>query len=261
MTQFALMAERADTIPPITNAILTGQQGQDNWFRSDVSVSLIAKDNEGGLGIDYTLYKKDGGDWDTYSTPLTFSTEGHHKIEFYSVDKDENIESIKSVEFDIDKTPPEAKIQFDTNAKDLVISGVDNSGYATVNQTSLKKNKERFIIADKAGNTITLVGKDREHGKEAKLSLESFTYNNNATITLDKNKFHVEYSLDKDNIKELEQKFEIKDEVKIRIKYNSKKNQSTIVTKVNGEERVKEIKDGLILLQLITEKGTLKYSY
>jgi len=118
-------------------------------------------------------------------------------------------------------------------------------------------------ITDKAGDYLNLISRDRKHGKEAKLSLESLTYNNNAIITLDKNKFHVEYSLekDKDNIRELEQKFEIKDEVKIKIKYDSKKNQSTISIKQDKEEKVKDTREGLILLQLTTEKGTLKYSY
>jgi len=265
LTHFALMAERKDTISPTTNAVLEGLQGQPSWFRSDVKVTLDAKDNDGGLGVDYTLYKietnENTTDWTTYKTPLTFAQEGHHKVQFYSVDKGENIESVKSVKFDIDKTIPEAKIQFDTNAKDLVISGVDNSGYVTVDQTSFEKNKEQFILTDKAGNYLTLVSKDREHDKEAKLSLESLTYSNNATVTLDKNKLYVEYSLDKDNIKELEQKFEIKDEIKIKIRYDSKKNQSTIVTKQGKKEKLKEIKVGLILLQITTEKGTLKYSY
>ena len=111
LTHFALMAERKDIIPPTTTAILNGQQGQLNWFSEDVTLTLNAEDNENGLGPDYTLYRIEGKDWETYKTPLTFTTEGHHKIEFYSVDRDENVESSKSIEFDIDKTPPEAKIE------------------------------------------------------------------------------------------------------------------------------------------------------
>jgi len=134
LSHFALMAERKDTISPTTTAILDGLQGQQNWFRSDVIVTLDAKDNEGGLGVDYTLYKIEGKDWDTYKTPLTFTKEGHHKIEFYSVDKDENVEEVKSVEFDIDKTPPEVKL--DANPKEIwppngKMVDVTVTGYAT----------------------------------------------------------------------------------------------------------------------------------
>lgn len=116
-TYFALMAERLDTISPVTTADLAGNQGQTNWFRSDVQVSLNAADNEGGLGIDYTLYRSEGSDWAVYSTPLVFATEGRHKIEFYSADQDENLEDIKSIEFTIDRTFPEASI--DANPKSL----------------------------------------------------------------------------------------------------------------------------------------------
>ena len=104
LTYFALMAERIDIIAPTTTAIIDGQQGQENWFRSDVIVSLNAQDNENGLGVDYTLYRVEGNDWEQYVSPLLFANEGHHKIEFYSVDEDENIEQIKSVEF-ADITP------------------------------------------------------------------------------------------------------------------------------------------------------------
>lgn len=259
-THFALMAERADIIPPVTTAVLSGQKGQENWFRSDVEVQLNAQDNDGGLGVDYTLYKIGDEEWQQYNTPVSFTTEGHYKISFYSVDKDENIEDLKSIEFDIDKTLPEAQIQFDPNIQDLVISGNDNSGSTDVVQVEVKKNRQQIIISDKAGNSLALMGKDREHGKEAKLSLESLRYNEQPEIELGENKFHVEYSLDKDkeDVKKLKQEFEIEDKEKIELEYSSKTN----ITKIKIEQDDKEEqKDGIILLKLYTEKGTLKYSY
>ncbi|MBI2327770.1 hypothetical protein HYU92_05635 [Candidatus Curtissbacteria bacterium] len=58
-----------------------------------------------------------------------------------------------------------------------------------------------------------------------------------------------------------EQNFVIWGEVKIRIRYDRKKDQSTIMTKESGKERIKEVKNGLILLQLTTNQGNLEYSY
>lgn len=135
MSYFALMAERRDITPPITQAILNGDKGQENWFRSDVTLSLTAEDNEDGLGVDYILYRIEGSDWEEYQNPLIFKNEGHYKVEYYSVDKDENIEQFKTVEFEIDKTipltlldaspkilwPPNnrmVEIKFDANASD-----------------------------------------------------------------------------------------------------------------------------------------------
>ena len=113
MTHFALLAERIDTTPVSTSAILAGDKGQPNWFRSDVNITLNSEDNPGGLGVDYILYKLDQSDWEIYNTPLTIGSEGHHKLEFYSADKDENLENIKSTEFDIDKTIPIVTIDAD----------------------------------------------------------------------------------------------------------------------------------------------------
>ena len=50
------MAERLDTSAPVTTAVLDGQEGQQNWFRSDVEISLDAEDDI--FGVDYTFYKK-----------------------------------------------------------------------------------------------------------------------------------------------------------------------------------------------------------
>lgn len=106
LTYFALMGERVDTIAPTTTPVFFGEQGEEHWYRSDVTLSLDAVDNEGGLGVAYTLYRVDQGDWEEYSIPLQFTDEGIHTVEFYSVDRDENIEELKSVEIHIDKTAP-----------------------------------------------------------------------------------------------------------------------------------------------------------
>ena len=71
-----------------------------------MQVVFNALDNEGGLGVNYTAFKLESGDWQKYTDPLMFNTEGNHKIEYYSEDNDGNIEDINSIDFDIDKTPP-----------------------------------------------------------------------------------------------------------------------------------------------------------
>lgn len=145
LTQFALVAQRLDTIPPITTAVLDGQQGSPHWFRSDVQVTLNAVDNEGGLGVDYTLYRLAGKEWEPYKEPLVFSTEGQHTIEYYSADKDENIEEIRSVIFNIDKTPPAVSIDatpkeiWPPNGKmvDVAVSGTTSDAHLYLTTTTV----------------------------------------------------------------------------------------------------------------------------
>lgn len=113
LTYFALVAERKDVIGPITTPVFEGEQGTGENFRSNVKVNLNATDNPGGLGIEFTAYRIDEGDWQIYTIPLIFINEGIYKIEFYSQDKDENLEDVKSIEFSIDKTAPVIHISAD----------------------------------------------------------------------------------------------------------------------------------------------------
>jgi len=264
LTHFALMAERADTIAPTTAAILGGEKGQDNWYRSNVTVSLNAQDNPGGLGVDYTMYKIEGKDWEVYTSPLSFVKEGHYKIEFYSADNDENIEKIQSTEFNIDKTIPEASIFIDQDTQDLVVKGVDKNKTQVIrtdNTDTKKRDDAIYTISDLAGNTIKLDVRERDKEKKDSLRIHSIQYNQDSAFKLPDNKFIVEYKGKKNKLNVDEQRFEIKREVKIRIKYDSKKNKSTIIIKEPKGEKVKEVRDGLTLLQLRTNKGKLEYRY
>lgn len=175
LTHFALMAERADIIAPTTTAELTSDKGEDNWYRSDVGIHLLPQDNEGGLGIEYTVYRIGSSeDWQKYTTPLSFSDQGHYKIDFYSVDKDENIEEVKSIEFNIDKTLPVITAELKTldgqpyspsswTNKDVVISFSCTdalSGVSSVtNPITLASEGENQSVSgqcqDKAGNVAT----------------------------------------------------------------------------------------------------------
>ncbi len=256
LTYFALMGERIDTIAPATTAQLSGSQEQANWFRSDVQITLNAADNTGGLGIDNTQYKIDTGDWQSYSASISATTEGHHKIEFYSEDKDGNVEDVKSIEFDVDKTAPEAKIQFNIQKQELEVLGTDNSGQVDIKSKDLAKNLEQTTITDKAGNKLVIEDREKESGPRVKFNIFSLSYNG-TTYQQDKNRLVVKYKENKkDDIKEFEQRFEIKDTARIVLSFDQKKNQTTIT-----QDKQKTEGDGIKILQLITEKGTLKYSY
>ena len=50
-------------------------------------------------------------------------------------------------------------------------------------------------------------------------------------------------------------------EIKIRIRYDLKRDESTIIVKEPKEEKVKEIRDGLVILQLNTNHGVLEAIY
>src|SRR3989344_3387747 len=156
MTHFALMAERRDTTAPTTTAALNGQEGEQSWYKSDVEVSLNAQDNTDGLGVDYTLYKKDEEDWQDYNTPLNITQEGHHKVSFYSVDKDGNIEAVKTIEFDIDKTPPEISIWTEPS---IIWPPNGKNVSVRINGTidELHLASKSFTVNDEYGNPVPVI--------------------------------------------------------------------------------------------------------
>lgn len=115
LTRFIPMGEVKDLTPPSTTAIVTGEQGESNWYRTPVKIELLGQDNEEGIGLEYTLYTIDGNDWFEYTQPLVFNTDGDYQIAYQSYDKAENQEQKRTLNFHIDQTPPEVSI--DTNPK------------------------------------------------------------------------------------------------------------------------------------------------
>ncbi len=93
-----------DNTPPITVIYFNGTLGENNWYVSDIIVTLKAIDDESG--VDETYYRLNDGDWEVYVEPFIVSDDGIHIIKYYSVDNAGNIEDIKSGGFAIDQTPP-----------------------------------------------------------------------------------------------------------------------------------------------------------
>lgn len=160
-SQFALMGEVKDLVPPVTNAVISGEKGEEGWYRSDVNVELLGNDNEGGVGLMYTLYTLNGSDWFEYKDPIIILSEGAHTITYESYDKAENKEERKTISFSIDKVPPEAEIKFNPDTLDLDIIGIDSSGSgsAIVSISDLPRQKNSIKITDKAGNTLEMIGR------------------------------------------------------------------------------------------------------
>jgi hypothetical protein len=100
----------SDSTPPVTTILLEGTMGQNPWFISAVTITLSATDDI--IGVDYTMYRIDQGDWELYISPILVSNDGEHTIEYYSVDILGNTETVQSTVFNIDQTSPMTTHQF-----------------------------------------------------------------------------------------------------------------------------------------------------
>ena len=91
--------------PLITKASLSGAIGMNEWYRSNVAVTLLT--NNYVYGINSTRYRVGtSGNWSNYSSSFTISGEGNHTIQFYSRDTVGNNETIRNITIKIDWTTP-----------------------------------------------------------------------------------------------------------------------------------------------------------
>ncbi|OQA45590.1 MAG: Ser-Thr-rich glycosyl-phosphatidyl-inositol-anchored membrane family protein [Chloroflexi bacterium ADurb.Bin325] len=94
-----------DTEPPATAYLLEGTLGQNNWYTSPVTVTLIATDDASGVAATY--YRINGGAWQA-GTQFVLDENGSYTINFYSVDAAGNVESSFPVEVKLDQNAPAA---------------------------------------------------------------------------------------------------------------------------------------------------------
>lgn len=256
LSYFALMGERIDTLPPETDVYLEGKEGENKWFRSDVLMTFSAADNNEGLGVDYTLFRVNDEDWQQYLSPITFSQEGSYRIEFYSVDMDENIEELRTIEFNIDKKAPEARIYYDLGQKKIVIKGIDENGTTELEES----NERRVLVKDTAGNSLTLVGRTMRNGRASLYFLSTLIYSDGLQTEIGINKFLVFNNLEQNPkiFRFILQSWFEKGEERINIVYYPITNKSTILIKETGQSVQKEVRNGLELLQIVTNRGNLE---
>jgi hypothetical protein len=103
-----------DTAAPVTTLSRSVAPNANGWNKDDVTITLTAADT-GGTGVARTEYRLNGGDWQTYSAPLTL-TEGVTTVAYRSTDAAGNVEAAQRVTVRIDETAPVISAQRDTAA-------------------------------------------------------------------------------------------------------------------------------------------------
>ncbi|MEM4265399.1 MAG: Ig-like domain-containing protein [Thermoplasmata archaeon] len=103
-----IMTPIPDTTKPVTSIALAGTLGSNGWYVSSVTVTLNASDS--GSGVDETMYRINGGSWQTYTAPVEITANGIHTFEYRSVDVAGNSEDAKSAQIKIDTVAPALSI-------------------------------------------------------------------------------------------------------------------------------------------------------
>ncbi len=99
-----------ETNPPVTTRSLspdpTGDVYADPW------VTLTSDDDYdgGGSGVAKTEYRVDGGPWQVYSGRFRITEDGTRLLEYFATDEAGNVESVKSVEIEVNGSVNLAKV-------------------------------------------------------------------------------------------------------------------------------------------------------
>lgn len=245
--------ESEDFLPPVSTATITGNQGEAGFYRSDVNIEIKATDdNSGILDIKYSL---DGASFEKIAgviAELTVSDEGEHTIIFFSTDNAGNNEPEKTITFTIDKTPPEAVIEFDPNIKDLKFTGKDATS------VTVADNDNVIILTDQAGNTTEITLKAKNRKRIMRAEIKDLKYNG-TSVNISKNLMAFLWVYDKkNNLKTLSQHVQTKKGYNILAVYNGKK--TTFLGKDVKGLIIKSF-NGLKIIKVTTAKGDLEWSY
>lgn len=266
-----------DKTAPTTEILVSGI---DNKCSSGaVNISFAAADNLSGIAK--TVYNLDGKGWTVYAGEFNVLSAGKHNLAFQSYDNADNMESEQVRSFTISDSLLEAAIKFDPDKKDIKVYNISDGSEADYIVVPPKKEKDKngnendeqkdneqgwvlrkYQIKDCSDDSLSIVLKYKNEGRELKAAIVSLQYNNDTVINARENKMAFEYSLEKNGgLKELTQNISAKNKFDIGAKYNASKDQTAISIKLAGKREKKEIKIGMTILEMVISNGTLKYKY
>jgi hypothetical protein len=172
------------------------------------------------------------------------------------VDESSESNNESSIQYLLDRTPPEAELFFDVQSEDIKVRGVDNLSsveISIIEENTKSKSIRTYTLTDDTGNATELVIEIQHAGKEIKAEIVSLEYNNQP-VSLPENQLKIEYLAEDNDIKKLNQ-FLLIEDIQIHLIYHRTKDYTQLV--VAGKD---ETRQGAFIVILQTWKGTLQYS-
>src|SRR3989442_11096554 len=109
-----------DTSAPRTSVAVAGTSGLAGWYRSPVTVSLLANDDAQGSAVATVEYRVNDGAFQIYAAPFVVSAEGTTRITARAADRAGNLES----------SLPSTLVMIDTSAPRTSVAVAGTSGLA-----------------------------------------------------------------------------------------------------------------------------------
>jgi len=213
-----ISAVSTDNTPPITTSDINPvvPNGKNNWYISNVTVTLTATDNHSEINATY--YRINEDTWFTYTNPFNISQNGEHTVYFYSVDMQGNEEEEKSFSIKIDKSPPETtcsltpyspngkkgwytkNVQVMLSVSDGGISGINGTWYR-IDGTVWQRYMGLLTLQDDGIHTLEYFSEDIAGNNETPDQVQIKIDKTQPSVSLQKPKEKTLYVLDREIIR------------------------------------------------------------
>ena len=266
---------KIDATAPVTTAMPDRPGGAGGWYTAPVTVMLTATDALSAVAS--TEYSLDGGPWSAYPAPVDITGAGAHTLDYRSTDVAGNVETAGQLAVGIDTVAPEAYLQFDPVTKDVLVYGRDTlSGVASgpVAPTGVSGRgrghdedglqTRTYTVSDIAGNTLTLVVQVRRAGHELQASVVSLSYDGGDATRPGPDTLDAEWGATRDGTLEtLHQTVTVgreRDRATLTARYDARRGETTL-TPGRHRDRDRDTVQGLVLLRLATDAGSLRIEH
>ena len=170
---------------PITEILLDGTLGNEDWYISPVTVTISASDADDDYLSSFYMQDDVVTSWTEYESELEITTDGEHQISAYSVDSDGNSEDPENPvvsTFKVDANAPSVSGQPTTqpNANGWYNSDV-TVNYAAVDMTSGLASPQEA----EPGNSISLTRTVSDEGEVTDMFQATDVAGNTGTGTVD----------------------------------------------------------------------------
>jgi hypothetical protein len=240
-----------DKTSPVIEAVPNPLPNANGWNNTDVTVSFNASDALSGIF--------------SSSSPVTLTNEGAGQlVTGTAMDRAGNIASV-NISINIDKTAPEALVQFDPVTRDLKVLGRDSlSGVlpgavspVSVTPQGGSSQRRTYTVNDLAGNTLTLVLEIQATGHQLQANIVSLQYNSGPIVGAPDNNLRYSWQTDANGaIRKLDQDLRINGspDQEVEGDFSADQNQTVITTKHPKETTVLP---GLVFVRFASVQGQL----
>lgn len=155
LTDFMVIGEKIDALPPTTEPEINGTQINDYYLPGAFIGFSVTDEPTESLGVENTYYRISGAEMQVYSEPFVLENEGVYEIEYYSIDRDGNEEIMKSLTIPVQNRPTPTPTSTPTMTPTPTVTLIPTDTPLPTVTDKPKSHKEKKPKKEKAKKTVS----------------------------------------------------------------------------------------------------------